>query len=111
MIRVSFSEEAEAIYRSLLRSSLKTDRTLLFAIDRKTEILKMNQMHGVKVKKRLIPKVYEEKCQVTNLFRVGLPMFWRMLYTVKVTEEEIVVFVLDILNHKDYDTLFGYRKK
>lgn len=35
-----------------------------------------------------------------------------MLYTLtKNGEIEIIAFVLDILNHPDYDKKFGYRKR
>jgi len=37
--------------------------------------------------------------------------FWRMLYTIKGDQIEIICFILDIMNHKEYDKKFGYRKK
>ncbi len=49
---------------------------------------------------------------VTNLFRVELPNFWRMLYTLTAEGDvEIIAFILDIIDHKTYDKKFGYRKK
>ncbi len=33
-----------------------------------------------------------------------------MLYTVKDKEIEIIAFILDIVNHKDYNKKFGYKK-
>ncbi len=50
---------------------------------------------------------------MTNLFRVTLPNFWRMLYTLTSgeTEIEILAFVLDVVDHKDYDKKFGYKKR
>jgi len=45
------------------------------------------------------------------LFRVELPNFWRMLYTLVEggTKIEIIAFVIDILDHKNYDKVFGYK--
>jgi len=44
---------------------------------------------------------------------VELPNFWRMLYTLTAGSSgvEIVVLVLDIIDHKKYDKKFGYKKK
>ena len=43
--------------------------------------------------KNLIPKDYD----VQNLWRVELSGYWRMLYTIKGDQIEIICFVLDIL--------------
>ena len=61
--------------------------------------------------KKLIPKEYVLKYGVTNLFRIELSGFWRMLYTLTNDETEVVIvaFVLDIINHKEYDKKFGYK--
>lgn len=65
------------------------------------------------VAKSLTPKEYVLRYGITNLFRVELPNFWRMLYTLTndETEIEIIAFVLDVIDHKAYDRKFGYRKK
>ena len=45
--------------------------------------------------------------------KVELSGFWRMLYTLTEGETaiEIIAFILDILDHDDYNKKFGYRKK
>ena len=62
--------------------------------------------------KKLIPKEYVEKYGITNLFRVELPNYWRMLYSLTDGENkiEIIAFVLDIINHPIYNKKFGFRK-
>jgi len=39
-------------------------------------------------------------------------IFWRMLYTLTEDETtvEIIAFVPDIIDHKEYDKKFGYRR-
>ena len=61
----------------------------------------------------MIPKEYVQKYGITNLFRVELPNFWRMLYTLtnNDTKVQIIAFVLDIIDHPTYDKKFKYRKK
>jgi hypothetical protein len=57
--------------------------------------------------KVLIPKEYAEKYQTSNLWSVELTNYWRMLYTIKGDQVEIICFILDIMDHKEYDKLFG----
>ena len=52
---------------------------LLRSIQQKSELIKANPFYGDNVKKDRIPKSYG----VTNLWRVELTGYWRMLYTIK----------------------------
>ncbi len=114
-VRVIFSPEAETVYKYLNEqaASSKVERSILNAIQKKVELIKANIHYGNPIAKSLIPEEYKAKYGVKNLFRVELPNFWRMLYTLTdgETEIEIIAFVLDILNHDEYDKKFGYRKK
>ncbi len=76
------------------------------SIKQKIEFIKSNPFYGDNIQKNLIPKEYD----VQNLWRVELTHFWRMLYTIKGDQIEIVCFVLDIINHDDYNKKFGYHK-
>ncbi|MDO8459986.1 MAG: hypothetical protein Q7S74_02665 [Nanoarchaeota archaeon] len=80
---------------------------LLKSIKQKIEFIKVNPFYGDSIAKKLIPKEYG----VTNLFRVELSKFWRILYTVKGDQVEVICFILDILSHPEYNKKFGYRKK
>ncbi len=84
---------------------------LLRSINQKKDFVRANPFYGDNIPKRLIPKEYVLKYKAENLWRVELVDFWRMLYTIKGDEVEIICFVLDILDHKRYDKKFGYRKK
>ena len=114
-VRVIFSPEAETVYKYLNEESTqsKTERTILNALHQKTSLIKANYHYGNPVAKNLIPEEYKLKYGVTNLFRVELPNYWRMLYTLTDGENEIeiVAFVLDILDHKEYNKKFGYRAR
>ncbi len=114
-VKVIFSPEAEEVYKDLnaKASSSKTDSMILNALHKKIELIKMNLHYGDPIAKDLIPKEYKIKYGVTNLFRVELPQFWRMIYTLTdgESEIEIIEFILDIYDHKNYDKKFGYKKK
>lgn len=80
-------------------------------MNRKIELIKANPHYGDSVQKKLIPREYVSKYGVNNLFRVELPRYWRMLYTLAEGESkvEIIAFVLDVIDHREYDKKFGYR--
>ncbi len=113
-IRVVFSREARKVYEYLNKEApiSKNERTLLKAIKQKIEFIKTNPHYGDPLSKKLIPKEYIRKYGITNLFRVELPNFWRMLYTSTEgeTKIEIIAFILDIIDHPTYDKKFGYKK-
>src|SRR3989344_2709775 len=87
------------------------DITLLNAIHRIFEIIVNNPFYGENAKKDLIPNEYKQKYDVNNLFIVDLPDYWRMIYTLESDEVEIIAFVLDIVNHNEYNKKFGFRKR
>ena len=114
-MRVKLSPEAEEVYKHLNREAhgSKTERMILKAVNQKVELIKSNPHFGNPIAKKLIPEEYRQKYGVTNLFRVELPVFWRMLYTLTdgESEVEIIAFVLDIIDHKEYDKKFDYKRK
>lgn len=119
-VRVIFSAEVNEEYSELnrlvgeerrkgVRSS--EHQTLLRSVQRAIELLRTNPFVGMQIPKRLVPKKYVQKYDVTNLWKLNLAGFWRMIYTVTSEGIEIISFVLDIIDHKTYDKIFGYRRK
>ncbi len=111
-VRVILSPEAEEVYKKLNAEAEtnKQSRMILKAVNNKIELIKANIHYGEPIAKNLIPEEYKRKYSATNLFRVELPAFWRMLYMLTNNEEiEIIAFVLDIINHPDYNDKFGYK--
>jgi len=114
-VRVILSPEAEKVYKHLNEEApkSKTDQTILKAINKKVELIKANPHYGNPIAKKLIPQEYKDKYSVSNLFRIELPNFWRMLYTLTdgETNIEIIAFVLDVIDHPTYDKKFAYKSK
>ena len=116
-VRIILSSEAREVFEYLNQEaeSSKQERMILKAVRQKVDLIKMNHHFGDPIAKRLIPKEYKVRYGVDNLFRVELPNFWRMIYTLTEgdTKIEIIAFVLDILNHKEYhkeyNKKFGYK--
>jgi len=114
-IAVIFSPEAQEVYSYLSEKAKisKPENMILKSLRKKIELIKSNVHYGEPIAKRLIPKEYKNKYGVSNLFRVELPLFWRILYTLTngESEIEIVAFILDVMDHDDYDDRFGYKGK
>ena len=85
-------------------------QTLLNSIKQKIEILRDNPEYGIHFQKDRIPKEYIKDYDVNNLWKVNLSGAWRMVYTIRGSEVEIISLILDVLNHKDYEKKFKYKK-
>jgi hypothetical protein len=110
-IKLLFSDDAKAVYEYVSKRSLscKSERIMYNAIMRNLELIRKNPQVGNNIAKNLIPKEYIKKYNLQNLYRIELPMFWRMLYTLKDNKIEIIAFVLDIIDHKEYNKKFKYK--
>ena len=81
---------------------------LLKFIKQKIEIIKVNPQYGSPVPKVLVKR---SGYPVDNLWVADLIGYWRMLYTLKGSQIEILCFVLEIIDHERYDKILGYKKK
>ena len=118
-VRVILSDEASEVYEELnkivgeeitkgVESSFH--QTLLRSIKRVIGRLKDNPFAGDQVRKSLMPPKYIVSHDVKNTWRIELANRWRLIYTINTENIEIINFVLDIVNHKKYDKIFGYKK-
>ncbi|MCX6801724.1 MAG: type II toxin-antitoxin system YoeB family toxin [Candidatus Diapherotrites archaeon] len=94
-----------------LQSGKYEDIQLYGFIDRAIDDLKANPFVGINLPKRLWPKEYVQKYRINNLWKYDLPNGWRLLYTVKGTEVEIIAVILEWMEHKEYDRKFHYKGK
>ncbi|MBI2148335.1 hypothetical protein HYU23_01535 [Candidatus Woesearchaeota archaeon] len=115
-VRVILIDEADKEYKKLNEivggqisngKENSEEIQLLKSIKQKIDFIKANPFYGENIRKNLIPKEYG----VQNLWRVELTNFWRMLYTIKGDQIEIICFILEIMNHDKYNKIFGYKKK
>ncbi|WP_407356556.1 hypothetical protein [Methanolobus sp. WCC5] len=115
-VRVVLIDEAILKYQSLKEraSESKKEMAILESVRNKADIIKKDIHYGDPVSKKLIPNTYRKKYDIRNLFRVELPYFWRLLYTLKndpETNDSIVAIVIDIVDHSEYNKLFGYQNR
>jgi len=109
-VRIFLKGDAKDAYLELKKRDDKEAKTILKSFDRIKEILKDNPQYGDPIKKELIPAKLK-KLGIQNLYRTELSNYWRLLYTIEGNKIEILLFVLNIMDHDNYNKLFGYKKK
>jgi Txe/YoeB family toxin of Txe-Axe toxin-antitoxin module len=117
-VSVRLSEEANKIYEELntlvdeekLKGADSSfHQTLLRSINRARDLLKQDPFNGNQIPKRQIPARYIIKYGAENVWRIELADRWRLIYTITGNQIEIITFIMDIFNHRDYDKVFGYK--
>ena len=118
-VSVKITGDAEEAYERLnkivggeiSKGITKSDNQKLFkSIKQKIQFLKENPQYGTHVSKTKIPREYLIEYDINNLWKVDLAGAWRLIYTIRGSEIEIIALILDLLNHKDYSKKFGYKK-
>ena len=84
------------------------DKRLYEFIERAIKDMKNLSVCGTKIPKKLWPKVYVQKYQITNLWKYDLPNAWRLIYTIKEDEVMILNIILEWFDHKEYEKRFKY---
>jgi hypothetical protein len=63
---------------------------------------------GEYIPKNKIPEAYLEKYGINNVRVYDLPFAWRLMYTISGSSEiGIISVLLDWMDHKNYEKLFG----
>ena len=118
-ITVKWDPEARHEYEEL-RASVKEGRKkggkptyeqLLASVDGAVEKLRLDPFCGDLIPRDNLTKKAVRRYGTDKIFRMELTGYWRMLYTVIGDEAEIIALILEYMDHKSYDKLFGYRKK
>ena len=72
------------------------------------DILEKNPFSGTQIPKRLIPKEYNKFFKPDNLWKYDLNKTWRLIYWISSDDTGQITLLIDWMNHKQYDKLFGY---
>ncbi len=105
---VGFIDEStrEAFFK--LKNGKFEEKELASFIERAIRDLKENPFVGVKIPQKLWPADYIKKFSINNLRKYDLPNGWRLIYTLRGNEVEIVSIILEWFSHKDYERRFKY---
>jgi len=91
-----------------LKSGKFEDQQLYKFIDRALDDIKKEPTCGIKIPKKLWPKTYVQKYDLTNLWKYDLPNAWRLIYTIESDEIRIMSIILEWFSHKEYEKRFNY---
>lgn len=113
MVKVILSEDLAKRYAELekeVTSGNCSNEKELKLIRKGIELLSISPTHGLKIPHSLpIFTYYAKKFEVDNLWKLDVSQEWRLIYTLGNDEIEIIAFVLELLDHKDYDKIGGYQ--
>jgi hypothetical protein len=88
-------------------SNLKDD-FLKHRVEEAMDSLQQDVTRGEKIEKKLWPNKYKTQ-GITNLFRYEITTRnFRLIYTIRSTPNTIDCQLLDFVNHKKYNKIFGY---
>ena len=107
-VRIFLKGDAKKSYLELKKRKDKESQSILNSFERIKEILKENPQFGNPLPKPLIPREIKKQ-GIKNLYRVELSNYWRMIYTLEGNKLNVLIFVLKIFNHKQYDKFFRYK--
>ncbi|MBI4044827.1 MAG: type II toxin-antitoxin system RelE/ParE family toxin [Candidatus Diapherotrites archaeon] len=112
MHEIRYSEEFNKDYVKLREKADKGNgeaKYLLELISKATAKLALNREAGKKIPHKQWPREYIDKHDVTNLWKLNLDSYWRLVYTITGTEVSMFLIYLEYLNHKEYDRKFKYK--
>ena len=118
-IHVRFRLEAGRSYETLKKLVQQREKPgskpsygqLLKSIDQAIVKIGIDYRCGDLIPRKYLTKQAIERYGTDRIFRLELVGYWRLLYTVVGTEAEIIAFILEYMDHKTYNKLFGYRKR
>ncbi|HOZ35908.1 MAG TPA: type II toxin-antitoxin system RelE/ParE family toxin [archaeon] len=112
MVEIRFSETAKKTISEINKDNSKLGKMISKSIAEKIELLKQDPHFGEPIKSKQIPKWFLKKYNIKFLFKVRLADYWRLLYTITGTGEiEIVVVIVEFVDHEKYNQIFGFKKK
>ncbi len=107
-IHVAFITQKLKEQFQCLKEGKFEDRQLYKFINRALDDLKQYNFCGIKIPKKLWPREYVQKYNITNLWKYDLPSAWRLVYTIESDEIRIVNIILEWFDHKEYEKRFQY---
>ena len=110
LLSKEFSDELEKLRSNAAKGNGEA-KYIIRIIEKGLSKLEVDKEAGKRIKKELIPAYYNAKYEVTNLWKLNLDNFWRMIYTIMGDDVKLMTIVLDVLDHKSYDRRFGYKSR
>ncbi|MFQ5406216.1 MAG: type II toxin-antitoxin system RelE/ParE family toxin [Candidatus Micrarchaeia archaeon] len=104
--------EFDLQYRELKESAESgngASQILLKKLDKAIDKLKYNFKAGKHVPKNMLPPFYVINFGVENLWKLNIDNNYRLIYTIRGTEVEVMSVLLEFFDHNKYNKRFGYK--
>ena len=89
-------------------NSLSENDPVKKALIRAIQTIREDFQAGEYIPKSDIPQAYLKKYSINNVRVYDLPFAWRLMYTISGSSEiGIISVLLDWMDHKNYEKLFG----
>lgn len=98
----------EEIYKELKNSTRFEDKELFIQLQKAIQKLKENPYCGIRVPSKLWPKEYISKYDIKILYKYDLLNGWRLTYTIRGREIEVISIIIEWFCHKKYERKFKY---
>ena len=111
-LRVKGTPEFDLQYRELKESAEGgngASQILLKKLDKAIAKLKYDYKAGEHVPKDRIPEFYVINYGVENLWKLNIDPNYRLIYTIRGTEVEVMSVLLEFFDHGEYNKRFGYK--
>ncbi len=70
--------------------------------------LKTDPFCGIRIPEKQWPKEYVQKYNINSLYKYDLPKGWRLIYTIRGNDVEIISVVIEWFDHQEYERRFRY---
>lgn len=106
-----YKELQKIVAQGKCSSANPTYEQLLASINNALGNIKANPFYGNLIPRKNLSKGVINRYGTDKIFRVELVGYWRLLYTIIGNETKIIALILEYMDHKKYDKIFGYQKK
>ncbi len=107
-IFVAFADDDTKNAYDKLANGKFEDKELHKFITRAISDLKIDPFVGTQIPKQVWPKEYIVKFEIKNLWKYDLPNGWRVVYTIRGSELDILSILIEWYDHKNYERRFKY---
>jgi len=113
---IDWLDKRKAQMEKELSKGIKTNEKELKTLNKGVTQLKQNYKKGDILPRKDYPKAYkyyERSLKIsfgkTKLWVLKVTQDWRLIYNVVGDEVKVVSFILDSMDHKDYNKRFGFK--
>jgi hypothetical protein len=110
-VRVGFRTQKLKDEFEQLKTGKTEERGLAVQLTHAIDDLERNPFAGVRVPKPQWPREYSGALRGSVLLKYDLRDGWRLMYTLRGTQVDVIVVLLEWLSHKEYGKRFGYRRR